>query len=211
MQVVMDKVQYSLPGITFGLEWKCPWEYAAISVMVWGPWKNHWTDVILSPAVMATLHWIMTSLSVHAYTMSSLYCHLKAKAESENIYILWGSSPYLATMALRDWHEWQTLDNSLDERKWELRWNQHKVLVPRGFEPGTSRMPSKRRTIRLRLPNEDHCLFVNFEHKWINSLWLYAPYFGKKIDTQSNSLYLLKQQNNKTGYNVCHSIALSLD
>ena len=61
-------------------------------------------------------------------------------------------SPYLATVALRYLDEWQTFDNSLDERKWEHRRNQHKVLVPRGFEPSTSRMLSKRCTIRPRLP-----------------------------------------------------------
>ena len=79
-------------------------------------------------------------------------------------------------MTLREWDEWQTLDNSLDERKWEHRRNQHKVLVPRGFEFITSRLPSKRRTIRPRLPLSLHAfahlynllLLVNVSMKSLN-------------------------------------------
>ena len=37
----------------------------------------------------------------------------------------------------------------------EHRRNQHKILVPRGFEPSTSHMPTKRRTNRPRLPQLD--------------------------------------------------------
>ena len=84
-------------------------------------------------------------------------------------------------MALRDYYESQTSDNSLDERKWEHRRNQHKVLMLRRFEPSTSRMPSKHRTIRPWLPLDkpQTTSYINTfygTNRKINYPWLYASF-----------------------------------